>query len=107
MIPEPHICGKCKKEIVWTDCLPCRCCKCEAEEREKTMIQQADVPDLVAAADEKQRCCVSDNKRNRCPQKSRFWIGSNGVDDYTHVCGDHVADVQRDGDEVVKLEELT
>ena len=58
---------------------------------------------LVAAPDERQRCCVLDDAGNRCPQHSRFWVGANGLDDYTHVCGDHVEDVKRDGDSVVEL----
>ncbi len=33
MKPEPHVCCKCKKEVVWTDCLPAICYRCHAEER--------------------------------------------------------------------------
>lgn len=61
------------------------------------------VPNLVTAPDERTRCCVLDDKGQRCPQKSRFWVGANGIDDYTHVCGDHVESVKRDGDVVEKL----
>lgn len=62
------------------------------------------VPNLITVPDERQRCCVLDDDGNRCPQKSRFWVGANGVDDYTHVCGDHVDAVKRDGDAVHRLE---
>jgi hypothetical protein len=60
-------------------------------------------PNLVTAHDEGERCCVLDEAGSRCPQPSRFWVGANGVDDYTHVCGDHVADVVRPGDAIHKL----
>jgi hypothetical protein len=60
-------------------------------------------PQLITAPDEQERCCVLDKGGNRCPQKSRFWVGSNGIDDYTHVCGDHVQDVKRPGDAINKL----
>jgi hypothetical protein len=62
-------------------------------------------PPLITAHDERDRCCLLDDAGNRCPQPARFWVGANGVDDYTHVCGDHVEDVKRDGDVVVRLEE--
>lgn len=41
-----------------------------------------------------------------CPQKAKWWVGpkkSNGLDDYTEVCSDHVEDVKRDDDVVVEL----
>lgn len=59
---------------------------------------------LITAYDERQRCCVLDDQGRRCPQRSRFWVGSNGVDDYTHVCGDHVLDVKQEGDAVFPLD---
>ena len=59
-------------------------------------------PELVTAPDERERCCII-VEGERCKQASRFWVGKNGVDDYTHVCGDHVDEVKRDGDAVVKL----
>lgn len=31
MIPELHPCSRCKKEPVWTDCLPALCHRCAAE----------------------------------------------------------------------------
>jgi hypothetical protein len=59
---------------------------------------------VVTASDEKERCCVLDDKgENRCTQKARFWVGKNGLDDYTHVCGDHVEDVKAEGDRVYRL----
>lgn len=61
------------------------------------------VHNLVTAPDEGDRCCVLDDHGIRCPQKSRFWVGSNPLDDYTYVCGDHVEAVKRDGDEVFRL----
>lgn len=29
MIPEAHVCCKCKREVVWTDCLPAVCYNCK------------------------------------------------------------------------------
>ena len=55
---------------------------------------------LVTAPDEQRRCCVLDGAGNRCPSETRYWIGANGVDDYTHVCADHLEDMRRPGDEV-------
>lgn len=46
------------------------------------------------------QCHVLDKNGNRCKQKARFWVGSNPVDDYTYVCGDHVEDV-KEADHVV------
>jgi hypothetical protein len=60
-------------------------------------------PNLVTAPDERNRCCVLDDDGNRCPQRSRFWVGGQVWDDYTHVCGDHVEAVKRPGDSVVRL----
>jgi hypothetical protein len=63
-------------------------------------------PPLITSSDERERCCVlgeNGSQESRCPQPSRFWVGKNGVDDYTHVCGDHVEDVRQEGDTVVKL----
>ena len=28
MKPELHVCSKCKKEPVWTDCIPAHCYRC-------------------------------------------------------------------------------
>jgi hypothetical protein len=58
-------------------------------------------PALITAPDEQGRCCLLDGNGERCRQPSRFWVGSSGVDDYTHVCGDHVAAVARLDDIVV------
>lgn len=59
---------------------------------------------LTVPNENERRCCILDDTGNQCPQRSRFWVGSNDVDDYTHVCGDHVEEVRRDGDEVRSLE---
>lgn len=59
-------------------------------------------PNCLTAPDECQ-CCVLDDKGNRCLQRLRFWVGTNDVDDYTCVCGDHVQDVKQTSDAVVKL----
>lgn len=60
-------------------------------------------PQLVTDSNESDRCCLLDANGNRCSQQARFWVGANGIDDYTHVCGDHVEDVKRDGDSVHRL----
>ena len=60
-------------------------------------------PKLITAPNESEQCCLLNDKGERCPQRSRFWVGANGVDDYTYVCGDHVNDVKRDGDVVQKI----
>jgi hypothetical protein len=62
-------------------------------------------PNLVTAEDEQERCCLLNDAGARCSQRARFWVGANGLDDYTHVCGDHVEDVKREGDVVVKVSE--
>ena len=46
-------------------------------------------------------CCVVD-----CSQRARWWVGpgnSNGLDDYTEVCADHVENVKGDYDVVCVL----
>jgi hypothetical protein len=65
-------------------------------------LKQRGGPDLVTGPDEQQRCCVVRNG-SRCEQPSRFWVGTQPVDDYTYVCGDHVQDVKRAGDTVRKI----
>jgi hypothetical protein len=58
------------------------------------------VPNLINAPDEEHRCCVLDDHGNRCPNKTVFWVGTNGVDDYTYCCTDHLDAVKRAGDTV-------
>lgn len=45
MLPEPHLCTKCKKELVWTDCLPATCYNCNAKEKQTTPPDQPIVVD--------------------------------------------------------------
>lgn len=55
MIPEAHVCCKCKREVVWTDCLPAVCYKCRDKEREweQERVRQAlPRPDVVVAEGE-------------------------------------------------------
>jgi len=49
------------------------------------------------------RCCLLDAQGQQCPNRSEFWVGSNGMDDYTHVCGEHVVNVVKEGDSVHRL----
>jgi len=60
--------------------------------------------DLITAPDEQQRCCVLDADGNRCPKRSRYWVGTNGVDDYTHTCAEHLDSVRRPEDTVRELD---
>ncbi len=53
---------------------------------------------LVTAPDEQHRCCaVVDD--HRCEQPTAFRVASTdgAIDDYTYVCGDHVALVSGPG----------
>ena len=46
-------------------------------------------------------CCVIE-----CGQRALFWVGphnTNGIDDYTEVCADHVDSVKQAADVVVPL----
>lgn len=60
---------------------------------------------LVTEPDEQQRCCVVVGDR-RCAHAASFRIaGADGaLDDYTHVCRDHLELVRRPGDVVVPVE---
>jgi len=60
-------------------------------------------PQLVTGQDEREQCCVMLNPLVRCPKRSEFWVGKDGLDQYTHVCKEHVADVIMDGDVVREL----
>jgi hypothetical protein len=62
-------------------------------------------PQLVTAHDEREQCCVLDDSGARCTNKSEWWVGANGVDDYTHVCTSHLADVKQPQDSVVCLQD--
>jgi len=46
-------------------------------------------------------CCVIG-----CGQQAYFWAGpsdTNGIDDYTEVCADHIVDVKGESDIVAPL----
>lgn len=60
-------------------------------------------PNLVTAPDEQQLCCVLDDTGARCLNPSRYWVGTQGIDDYTYVCADHLDAVRREEDTVVDL----
>ena len=51
MIPEPHVCCVCRREVVWTDCLPAVCWRCSSRKKddleEKRIREQADKPTIV------------------------------------------------------------
>lgn len=64
-------------------------------------------PNLVTDSDEKERCCVLDDAGIRCTNPAEFWVGANGIDDYTHVCTGHLESVKRPGDVVEKLSEVS
>lgn len=49
------------------------------------------------------RCCFISDDGERCPRKATHWVGSNPVDDYTHVCAEHVADMIGEGQVVHEL----
>lgn len=42
-----------------------------------------------------------------CGQDAAFWVGTDGRDDYSYACGDHVEDLKRDGDKVYRLSDST
>jgi hypothetical protein len=58
--------------------------------------------ELITSRDERRRCCLIFGGR-RCANPSEFWVGTNGIDDYTHVCGPHLGWVRREGDVVEPL----
>lgn len=49
-------------------------------------------------------CCFIGEDGHSCQQPARFWVGSDIFEDYTEVCEDHVEDVKRDADTVVRLD---
>lgn len=53
------------------------------------------------------KCCVLlGSPPVQCINLAQFWVGpeqSNGIDDYTEVCADHVDTVREDDDVVVRL----
>ncbi|MGE3483300.1 MAG: hypothetical protein AB7L09_00895 [Nitrospira sp.] len=59
----------------------------------RLQVPRADLPTRL--------CCVID-----CSQRAYFWVGpadSNGIDDYTEVCADHIEDVKQSSDIVAPL----
>ncbi len=58
--------------------------------------------ELVTAVDERERCCVM-NGGERCPNRSKWWVGTQPLDDYTHACDDHLETVRRVGDTVAPV----
>ncbi len=66
----------------------------------ETNVAGRPVPELLTAPDEQRRCCVLDEAGERCPRATRYWVGTNGLDDYTHVCAEHLEDVLRAEDTV-------
>lgn len=36
-------------------------------------------------------------------EPSRFWVGQNGLDDYTYICTGHLSDVMRPEDKVLDV----
>lgn len=61
------------------------------------------IPKLITAPDEQQRCCVLNDNGERCLKRSKFWVGTQPIDDYTHVCAEHLQSVKRPEDTVVEL----
>jgi hypothetical protein len=63
-----------------------------------------DTSRFITAPDEQQRCCVldrtADGQQVRCPNPTRYWVGKNGVDDYTYCCKKHLAQVRGEDDAV-------
>lgn len=53
------------------------------------------------------KCCVSaGDPPSQCIHQAQFWVGpekTNGIDDYTEVCADHVDTVLGENDVVVRL----
>ena len=47
-------------------------------------------------------CCYIENGK-KCDSDATLWLGTNGVDDYTHSCPAHAVDLLQDGDSVFKL----
>lgn len=59
---------------------------------------------LVTEPDEQQRCCVVVDGR-RCEQAAAFRVASSdgALDDYTHVCADHLALVTAAGYRITRV----
>lgn len=57
----------------------------------------------------RRKCCVmqgAEDNQVQCVHDAQFWVGpekSNGTDDYTEVCADHVDSVLGESDVVVRL----
>jgi hypothetical protein len=49
MTPQPHVCCVCKREVVWTDCLPVVCYLCRDKERRQKAEQELPKPTAVVA----------------------------------------------------------
>jgi hypothetical protein len=64
---------------------------------------------LVTAPDERERCCFVPPGGDRCEQRSAWRIEGRAYawDDYTFVCGDHVAVVLAASGEAVLLPIVT
>jgi hypothetical protein len=57
------------------------------------------------ATDASNQCCILDDETGeRCPKAATQWVGDvRFPDDYTHVCDEHLADVQRPQDKVFPM----
>ena len=66
--------------------------KVHAYEKVLTSVQ------LVTAPNERDQCCVLDANSNRCLKASKYWVGTNGTDDYTYCCAEHLDSVRKQGD---------
>lgn len=60
MIPQAHICCKCKKQVVWGCCLPAICFECREKEefiKEQNKLQK-DLPEPIIVETQNIRCDV-------------------------------------------------
>jgi hypothetical protein len=60
---------------------------------------------LVTAPDEREHCCVVQDGA-RCTRPTAYKVAAidGSLDDYTHVCEEHLALVRRDSDVVTSIE---
>ena len=53
---------------------------------------------------EPNKCCYLDDDGKQCDQQATTWIGTQGIDDYTHSCDAHAEELTREGDKVWPLD---
>lgn len=54
----------------------------------------------------REQCCFVGPSAAECKAAANYWIGgaTRRPDDYVYACADHVDDLRRDGDDVVRMD---